>query len=162
MGQINQENRLEYWATRLSVCSFTRTAHSFACSALVASLARSAALARSWDSVLLDGYLFCVFFSILAHKALRTRFDTKLDRKKFPNALCVNTVSTIDCIFLFILLNSNPKYEVATYDFQPGDICVFHMKTLHAAHANLKETQRRVLSLRCVYCVCMCAHVCAT
>ena len=39
--------RVEYWAIRSSVCSITRTAHSFACSALLASLARSAALIRS-------------------------------------------------------------------------------------------------------------------
>jgi len=45
-------------------------------------------------------------------------------------------------------LDSNPKYDVTTYDFQPGDVCVFHMKTLHAAHANLRKTHRRVLSLR--------------
>ena len=36
--------RVEYWVIRSSVCSFARTAHSFAWSALLASLARSAAL----------------------------------------------------------------------------------------------------------------------
>ena len=53
VGQINQENRLEYWATRSSVRSFARTANLFACSALLASLARSAALtlARSLTSL---------------------------------------------------------------------------------------------------------------
>jgi len=45
-------------------------------------------------------------------------------------------------------MDSNPLYDVTTYDFQPGDICVFHMKTLHAAYANLKKSDRRVLSLR--------------
>ena len=40
----NQECRCLYWATRSSVRSFARTAHSFACSALLALLARSAAL----------------------------------------------------------------------------------------------------------------------
>ena len=39
--------RVKYWAIRSSVRSFARTAHSFACSALLASLARSAALIRS-------------------------------------------------------------------------------------------------------------------
>ena len=40
-------NRLiEYWATRLSVRLFARTAHSFACSGLLALLAPSAALTR--------------------------------------------------------------------------------------------------------------------
>ena len=38
VGQINQEYRLKYWATRLSTRLFTSTAHSFA------SLARSAVL----------------------------------------------------------------------------------------------------------------------
>ena len=42
----SQEYRLEYWATRSSVRSFTRTAHLFACSGLLASLAPSAALTR--------------------------------------------------------------------------------------------------------------------
>ena len=37
---------MEYWVTRLSVCSYARTAHSFACSGLLASLAPSAALAH--------------------------------------------------------------------------------------------------------------------
>ena len=36
-----------YWATRSSARSFARTAHSFACSALLASLARSTALIPS-------------------------------------------------------------------------------------------------------------------
>ena len=41
---INQEYRRKYWATRSSVHSFTRTAHLFACSGLLALLAPSAAL----------------------------------------------------------------------------------------------------------------------
>ena len=45
--QNNQENGLEYWATRTSVRLFARTAHSFACSGLLASFAPSAALTRS-------------------------------------------------------------------------------------------------------------------
>ena len=39
--------RVEYWAIRSSVRSFAHTAHSFACSALLASFARSAALIHS-------------------------------------------------------------------------------------------------------------------
>ena len=39
--------RIDYWAIRSSICSFTCTTHSFACSALLALLARSAALIRS-------------------------------------------------------------------------------------------------------------------
>ena len=61
MVNNSQKYRLEYWATRSSVRSFARTAHSFACSGLLASLAPSAALTcslacslrslpRSWDS----------------------------------------------------------------------------------------------------------------
>ena len=68
-----RNRRMEYWATRWSVCSFARTAHSFAWSALLASLAHSPALTRSlsrsfrsipcsWDSEWLDGYLFSVSF----------------------------------------------------------------------------------------------------
>ena len=73
VGQNNQEYRLKYWATCSSIRLFAGIAHSFACSALFASLARSAALTRSlarllrslpslWDSEWLNGYLFCVFF----------------------------------------------------------------------------------------------------
>ena len=60
VGQINQKYRLKYWATRSSVRSFARSAHSFACFALLALLARSATLTSharsltslpgSWDS----------------------------------------------------------------------------------------------------------------
>ena len=46
MVENSQEYRLQYWATRSSVGSFARTAHSFACSGLLASLAPSAALAH--------------------------------------------------------------------------------------------------------------------
>ena len=42
VGQNNQEYRLKYWATRSSIRSFARTAH-------------------SWDSEWLDSYLICVF-----------------------------------------------------------------------------------------------------
>ena len=76
VGQNNQEYRWVYWATRSSVRSFACTAYSFACSALLALLTRSAALTRSlahslrsvrllprsWDSEWWDGNLFCVFF----------------------------------------------------------------------------------------------------
>ena len=44
MVQNSQEFSLKYWATRSSVRSFALTAHSFACSGLLASLAPSAAL----------------------------------------------------------------------------------------------------------------------
>merc|ERR1719259_67793 len=51
MVQNNQKSRGKYWATRSSVRSFARTAHSFACSGLLASLAPSAALTRSLTSL---------------------------------------------------------------------------------------------------------------
>ena len=44
--QSSHESRRKYWATRSSVRLFARTAHSFACSGLFASLALSAALTR--------------------------------------------------------------------------------------------------------------------
>ena len=47
VGQNNQKCRLKYWATRSSIHPFARTAHSFHCSSLFASLAPSAALTRS-------------------------------------------------------------------------------------------------------------------
>ena len=72
MGQKNQKSRWKYWATRLSVCSFAHTAHSFAWSTLLASLMRSTALTcllarslcsfpSSWKSKWLDSFFFWVF-----------------------------------------------------------------------------------------------------
>ena len=77
VGQNNQESRLKYWATRSSVRSFARTAHSFACSGLLASLPLSAAptrslarslrsLSRSWESEFLTSQNDLV----LSHSAL--------------------------------------------------------------------------------------------
>ena len=78
VGQINKKPRCKYWATHSSVRSFTRTAHSFACSTLLASLARSAALTYSLahfahslpcgkvnDQIAIHS----VFFSVLDHSA---------------------------------------------------------------------------------------------
>ena len=45
-GSEQPRIRCKYWATRSSIRSFARTTHSFACSALLALLARSAALIR--------------------------------------------------------------------------------------------------------------------
>ena len=75
--QSSHELRCKYWATRSSVCSFARIPQEFACSVLLASLVRSAALIplfacsllSSWNNELWDGYFFCVFFSILDHSA---------------------------------------------------------------------------------------------
>ena len=71
--QNNHESKRKYWATRSSVLSFVRTAHSYSCSVLFASLARSAeltclftrSLALSWES----GWLFLLFLSVLDHSA---------------------------------------------------------------------------------------------
>ena len=46
VGQINQEPECKYWATSLCVRSFTRTAHTFTCSAQHALLTRSTALTQ--------------------------------------------------------------------------------------------------------------------
>ena len=54
VGQNSQELGRKYWATRSSVRSFARTAHLFACSALLPSLARSIALTRSLARSLLS------------------------------------------------------------------------------------------------------------
>ena len=85
-----------YWATRLSARSFARTAHSFACSALLASLKRSAALIRSlappthslpssWDS----GIFMSGFSSVLDHRALSRRHISwnKENYKRFRKVL---------------------------------------------------------------------------
>ena len=68
VGHINQKPRCKYWITRLSIRLLARTAHLFACSALLASLTHSAPLTRLLTHLLtpelarqwLDGYLFCV------------------------------------------------------------------------------------------------------
>ena len=90
VGRNNLEYRLEYRATRSSIRSFARTAHSFACFALLAShyslhttrfthtLRCAHSLSRSLTSLTLspmvskwlDGHFFCVFFSILADSAM--------------------------------------------------------------------------------------------
>ena len=69
VGQNSQKYRLQYWATHSSVRSFAHTAHLFARSGLLASLAPSAVLTRllarslprSWETELLDGYFVCFF-----------------------------------------------------------------------------------------------------
>ena len=69
MVENSQEYRQKYWATCSSVGSSARTAHTIACSRLLALLAPSAALTRllvrslprSWESELLDGYFVCFF-----------------------------------------------------------------------------------------------------
>ena len=70
MVDNSQEYRLKYWATRSSVRSFARTAHSVACFALLAALTRSLArslrsLPRSWESEFLMSHNVLV----LSHSA---------------------------------------------------------------------------------------------
>ena len=68
MVDNSQENRLEYWATRSSVRSFARTAHSFACGTV-----------NDWIA------FYSVFFSILAHSGgffLNATAPLNLSRKR--------------------------------------------------------------------------------
>ena len=69
---------MEYWATRWSARSFAHTAHLFACSVLLTSLTRSAALTRSLTSSLMRKrtirWLFVLCFFVLAHSALVPEF----------------------------------------------------------------------------------------
>ena len=77
-GTVGQNN--QKYSSGLLAHLFACTVHSFACSALLASLTRSAALTcslarslrplpRLWDSEWLDGYFICVSFLILDHSA---------------------------------------------------------------------------------------------
>ena len=102
MVWINQEKRRKYWATRASVCSFARTAHSFACSGLHASLAPSAALThllarslRSLPHLSESEFIMSQTDLVLSHSALtfglklshdlegvfRVDADAKIDRR---------------------------------------------------------------------------------
>ena len=85
MVDNSQEYRLKYWATRSSVRSFARSVHSFACSALLASLARS--LVRSLNSLARGKVndwmaIYSVFFSFLAHSVLLRRAWSYVLRKE--------------------------------------------------------------------------------
>ena len=72
MVDNSQEYRLGYWATHLSVCSFARTAHSFASSALLASLACSAALIHSLAHSLIRFQAFQIVTLVLGQARLRS------------------------------------------------------------------------------------------
>ena len=56
-GSENQELQHKYWVTCFSVCSFTGTAHSFACSALLALLTRSPVLTNSLARSLIPEFM---------------------------------------------------------------------------------------------------------
>ena len=78
VGQNNQKYRLKYRATRSSVRSFARTAHSFACSELLALLMHHPALAYSLTSLTpslvgqwMNGWLFCLCFFLFSTTAQR-------------------------------------------------------------------------------------------
>jgi ectoine hydroxylase-related dioxygenase (phytanoyl-CoA dioxygenase family) len=46
-------------------------------------------------------------------------------------------------------INANPgKYEILSWDTEPGDILLFHIRTLHGAHGNHAQTTRRALALK--------------
>ena len=119
MGQYNQEYRLEYWATRSSVCLFARTAYSL-------SLLRPAGFARafrcahslyslplSWDMV-----IYSVFFSILAHSA---RVFWLKNRRDLVHSAYKSLTSTDTATFLSYHSNvfhpgHQPQYHhVCTY-----------------------------------------------
>ena len=70
MVDNSQEYRLQYCATRSSVRSFAYTAHLFACSGLLASLAASFALTRSFAESELSWAILSVFLSIFDHSEM--------------------------------------------------------------------------------------------
>ena len=80
---INQEYRRKYWASRSSA----HTAHSFACSALLASLARSlCSLPRLWKSEL----LMSLNDLVLPHSAAVTKNDVNGNTETLPSRSSFN------------------------------------------------------------------------
>ena len=65
----NQESRRKYWATRSSVRSFARTAHSFTRSALLASFTCSIALIRLLARSLINSQAMSQNDLVLSHSA---------------------------------------------------------------------------------------------
>ena len=74
--------RVDYWAICSSVRLFTRTAHSFACFALLASLARSAALIRSLARSLTRSRAHGIVYDPMSH------FQALLNHSALPQRLC--------------------------------------------------------------------------
>ena len=93
-----QELRRKYWATRSSFRLFACTAHSFACSALFASLARSAALTH-WLTPELVGKWKIRWLILLCFFMLWT--IVKMGMMKKWQALCL-------CLFLLVLGQRKP------------------------------------------------------
>ena len=92
----SQDYKLKYWATRSSVRTITLTAHLFACSTLLTSLARWAALARflarslvahwmiSWLFIL---WFFCFLF--------RTIVLSQFPSNPWSTSVCFRMVSRL-------------------------------------------------------------------
>lgn len=45
-------------------------------------------------------------------------------------------------------VDGNDQYQVLSWNMEPGDCIVFHMKTVHGAHGNNLKTPRRAFSTR--------------
>ena len=105
--------RVEHWAICSSICSFARTAHSFACSALLATLARQLrsfyrSLAPSLIPVLMGEDIMSTnwmrwFLTASTHIVMvYSRFlNKKLNRNK---SSVVQTIRSRSDLYLFIIL----------------------------------------------------------
>ena len=104
-GEWLWNRRVEHWAIRSSVRSFACTAHSLACSALLASLARSAALIHSLARSLQSWWerdfclkIECVDF-ILFQPTVHSYIDSTADNSgnnhsvQSSSGLCVRTLN---------------------------------------------------------------------
>ena len=107
MGLINQVSRKKYWATHSSVPSFARTAHSFACSGLLASLAPSASLTHllahslsfahylargtlsDWMSILSVFFLFSTIVRRVRREYRKQKKKTSKKRQKQKQFLAI-------------------------------------------------------------------------
>ena len=116
MVENRKEHRCKYWTTRSSVRSFARTAHSFACSGLLASLAPSAALTRSlarslcslprsWESE----FLMSQNDLILSHSALACGDDRERGHVVSP-VYSSPASSSVPLVSLLQLLPSFPGF----------------------------------------------------
>ena len=127
-GQKNVWNRcVEYWAICSSICSFARTAHSFACSALLATLARQlrsfyCSLAPSLIEVLMGESIMSTnwmrwFLTASTHIVMvYSRFlNKKLNRNK---SSVVQTIRSRSDLYLFIILLLKSSSDSHTFLFQ--------------------------------------------
>ena len=150
MVQNNHEYRLEYWAICLSVRSFARTAHSFACSAL---LVRSLCF-FTWMAI------YSVFFPILDHSAVR---ETQLLVEPEMRGVCMHDLSfALFSIFMFFrqyspsraqrLRNGDNPY----FPFPPPKIGA-HIRFSAAEHAEFRPTLKSA-GLNALECVTGCSQ----